>query len=228
MSQPHKYRTRQGRPVRPNLKDEAAAYLRDQILAGKLRPGDRIDQDLVADELGISRLPVREAIITLSTEGLIDTLPRRGAFVAELTANDVLDHYVIFGVISGLAAERAATTLGDAQLDTLDDLARQIDASTDPREQEDLNFRMHQTINRAGASRRLLAVLAMLQNNMPTRFFEFTEDWNTHAARDHKEILQALRARDGRRAAEAVAAHFRTAGEHAVHTLRTSGFWDQH
>jgi DNA-binding GntR family transcriptional regulator len=213
------------RRVRPNLKDEAATFLRDEIFAGRLKPGDRIDQDQVADDLGISRLPVREALITLEAEGLIETLPRRGAFVARLTRDDVLDQYVIFGTLSGLAAGRAAEILTSDQLDELAALIAAMETSKDSASQEQLNFRFHQIINKAGSSRRLTAVLAQLAKNMPTRFYEFTEDWGERAIGQHKAILEALRTGDPRRAADTVSLHLRSGGEEAVKMLDSLGFW---
>jgi DNA-binding GntR family transcriptional regulator len=211
---------------RPNLKDVAASYLRDRIFAGRLKPGAKIDQDLLAAELGCSRLPVREAIITLAAEGLVDNIPRRGAFVAQLTQDDVLDHYIVFGTLSGLAAERAATSLSDEDLDRLEQINEKIKVSDDPEEQEELNFRFHQVINRAGASHRLTAVISLLATSMPSRFFEFTSGWGERASIEHAQIVEALRAHQPAVARDAVAGHLRSGGERAVEMLSASGFWD--
>src|SRR6478609_11377442 len=100
----------------PSRKDAAAAYLREQILTGQLPPGTKIDQDEISEALGISRLPVREALIELAQESLIEAVPRRGAFVARLERADIVDHYRIFGLIAGLAGSRAATSLTHEEL----------------------------------------------------------------------------------------------------------------
>ncbi len=213
------------RRARPNLKDEAADFLRDAIFAGRFRPGDRIDQDQIAADLGVSRLPVREAIITLSTEGLIDMMPRRGAFIARLTRDDVLDHYVIFGVLSGLAASRAVEVITDDQLDDLATLITAMGTSKDPVAQEQMNFRFHQIINKAGSSRRLTMVLGQLSKNMPTRFYEFTQGWADRAICEHQAILDALRSGDPRLASAVVAMHLRSGGEQAVKMLDSLDFW---
>lgn len=210
---------------RPNLSEEAAGYLRDQIFSGTLKPGDKIDQDVVAQALNFSRLPVREAVITLHAEGLVENIPRRGAFVAPLTPHDVMDHYTIYGVLSGLAAERAVDALTEDDLATLADLNSKIDQSGDPSEQDELNYRFHQIINRAGSTRRLGAVLRLLSNNMPSRFFEFTANWKKQAVVEHEEILDALRARNADAARQAVAGHLRSGGAQAVEMLRSLGVW---
>lgn len=213
------------RSRRPNLKDEVAGHLRDLILSGRLRPGDKINQDGIAAQLGVSKLPVREALITLETEGLVENVARRGAFVAQLTPDDVLDHYAIYGLLSGLAAQRAAANLSEDALDRLAAIIDRMEASEDAKEQEELNFRFHQTINKAGGSRRLISVLRLLSSNLPTRFFEFTTDWPDRAHTDHRQILRALRSRDGDAAAAAMGEHLRGGGEYAARTLRSAGFW---
>src|SRR5262249_54760191 len=123
---------RAGTVTHPSLKDSAAAYLREQILTGRLVPGAKGDQAEISEALGMSRLPVREALIELAHESLIDAVPRRGAFVARLDRADILDHYRIFGLIAGLAASRAATALTEAQLADLRDVHESFVAATDP------------------------------------------------------------------------------------------------
>ena len=76
------------------LKQRAAQEIRRRIFAGEMRPGSKVDQDAIAADLGISKLPVREALIALDGEGIIQVAPRRGAFVAELSREDVRDHYL--------------------------------------------------------------------------------------------------------------------------------------
>jgi len=106
-------------PRRRNLAEDVAEYIRASIMSGALLPGERIDQDAIAAELGVSRLPVREALISLDKEGLIRNLPRRGAFVAEMDREDVLDHYQLFGQVAGLAAARAAARMTADEVDRL-------------------------------------------------------------------------------------------------------------
>ena len=143
------------RPIsHPSLKDAAAAYLREQILTGRLRPGAKIDQDEISEALGMSRVPVREALIELAQESLVDAVPRRGAFVARLERADVIDHYRIFGLIAGLAGSRAAGSLSDEQLTELRRMHEAFIAATEPEEKAYWNHEFHKMINLAGGSRR--------------------------------------------------------------------------
>jgi DNA-binding GntR family transcriptional regulator len=86
------------RPVlaRPkNLKHAVASLIRERIFSGGLRPGSRVDQDALAEAFGVSTMPVREALISLEAEALVVNVPRRGSYVADLTRDDVRDHYRI-------------------------------------------------------------------------------------------------------------------------------------
>lgn len=214
---------------RPNLKDEVARYVRDLILSGSVGAGQRLDQDAIADELGVSRLPVREALITLEAEGLVDNIARRGSYVASLAPTDISDHFEMYGLLSGLAAARAATASPPGMIERLEQIVAEMRDNTDPREHDRLNFAFHQAINKAGASRRLVAVLRILSGNMPTHFFEHHTDdeFRTEALKEHDVILTALRNGDGQAASAAMAAHFTHTGNEAVRMLRESGFWER-
>lgn len=213
---------------RPNLKQDVAKHIRDQILAGKIHPSDRIDQEAIAADLGISRLPVREALILLEAEGMVDNVARRGAYVAELSRQDIVDHYEIYGLLSGLAAGRAATKISEDSLRALDDVGVEMSAADDPREHDRLNFAFHQRINKAGGSGRLIAVIRMLSNSMPTHFFEHNVNptWKERSTSEHKLIVSALRARDSALASETMVQHFRHTAEDAVRALESVGFWE--
>jgi DNA-binding GntR family transcriptional regulator len=213
--------------VRPrNLKHAVASHIRDRILSGSLRPGAKIDQDALAETLGVSKLPVREALISLEAEALVVNVPRRGSFVADLTPDDVRDHYHIYGLVSAIAAERAAERLSEKQLADLDAMLDEMASSRDPARLEHLNHQFHRTINLAGGSQRLNSVLRLLADSIPARFYEFTTGWSAVAHEDHTRILEALRDRDPDAARQAMAEHLREGGERAVGLLEQVGFWE--
>jgi len=211
----------------PSLKSAAAAYLREQILTGKLRPGTKVDQDEISEALGMSRLPVREALIELAQESLIDAVPRRGAFVARLEPTDIIDHYRIFGLIAGLAASRAATSLTDEQLAQLRRIHESFVAASDPETQALLNHEFHKVINQAGGSRRLASVLGLLSRSLPVRYFEFVPNWAETSAGHHARILGALEAHDAHEAQRLMEHHVAESGDLAVDILQEMGYWDR-
>lgn len=210
----------------PSLKDAAAEEIRRRVFAAELPPGSRIDQDGLARELGTSRVPVREALITLHNEGIVENVARRGAFVAPLSRADVHDNYRLLGVVSGLAAERAALNMTESELARLRAIATRMESSTSVGEEEQLNVQFHRLINRAAQSRRLVSVLGMLVRAIPSTFYESHSDWSRQAHDDHRRIIDTLRTRDGARARREIEAHFLAAADRAVALLEARHFWD--
>lgn len=184
-----------------------------------------MDQDAIAADLGISKLPVREALIALDGEGIIQVAPRRGAFVAELSREDVRDHYWMFGLISGIAAERAVAHLTENDIAALDDLATAMESEASGTSRDGLNNEFHRIINRAAGSRRLLAELKLLSNAIPDGFYDEHPEWIADAMRDHREIVDVLRSRSAGMVRTLIEGHFLRAGNQAVTVLAERGFW---
>jgi DNA-binding GntR family transcriptional regulator len=202
--------------ARPNLQDEVVRWVRRAIFSGELKPGQRINQEELAEKLELSRLPIREAMIALEREGLVRTLPRRGSFVWEFRRQDILDQYEVYALVAGLATERAAKNLTS---DAIADLRRSVEEMTtenDPALREAANDRFHSIINRASRSPRLMWLLGLLASSVPVGFH--TAGWEI-GARDHLEIIEQLERGDGEAAAEAMRNHIRHTGSHAVRFL---------
>lgn len=218
--------TGSGGPIRSNLKDVVADHIRNLIFSGQLRPDQKIDQDELAESLGVSKLPVREALIRLENEALVRGVPRRGVFVAPITREDVRDHYQIYGMVEGIAAQRAAARLDDSQLEHLAALVEKMHSGDDSEQQEKLNHDFHRAVNLAGGSPKLLSVLQLLSKTMPARFYEFASGWADVAAGQHERIMEALRVRDEAEAEAAMRDHIVSGGEYAIRMLEQSGFWE--
>lgn len=211
---------------RRNLAEDVADHLRDAILTGQLRPGTRIDQDAVAEQLGVSRLPVREALIALDQEGLIRTIPRRGSYVQQLQRDDIADHYQLFGRVAGLAAARAVVRIDAEQLAELEAVHAQMATATDPREHERLNFEFHRIVNQAAGSRRIASVLKLLSRSLPSHYFEFIPEWPDRAEAQHGEILEAFRRRDPAAAQVAMEQHLNESARYAIAALEQMDFFE--
>lgn len=213
-------------PKRGNLAEDAAEYLRKAILTGDLKPGERIDQDRVADDLGISRLPVREALIALDQEGLVQNLPRRGSYVASLSREDVIDHYQLFGQVSGLAAARAVARMSDDDVAELVDLNRRLVHAPSVAEQERLNFEFHRRINAACASQRIISMVRLLSRSLPMPYDKLPPEWLAEAEQQHADVLDAFARRDTLAAQRSMEQHISASGRHAVTVLEGLGFFD--
>jgi DNA-binding GntR family transcriptional regulator len=151
-----------------------AEHLRRLVFTGELRPGDRIPQADLADALGVSRLPVREAVIELARDGLVTVEPHSGAFVAPFDAEVVRHHFEIVGLVQGLAAESLAESQDPVAIAELDALVTRIDTAADAGDAASVHaFTMEflRVMNLAGGSSRQQAVLRALARMLPTGFF---------------------------------------------------------
>ena len=210
---------------RGSLADEVVTYVRDLILAGSLKPGTKIDQDTIGDVLGVSRSPVREALVILGREGLVEVTPRRGASVADLSPDDIIDHYELFGVVSGRAAAMAAVSLKDDEIAKLTDIHERF-AHDSGEDLSDLNNAFHRVINSA-APRRTRWLLRHLVRSVPSRYYEFIEGWVAQAVHHHAAILEAITARDADGARRTMEEHLHQSGIAAVELLQRHGYWDE-
>src|ERR1700735_3441342 len=113
------------------VRTRAANELRDRILTGRLQPGDRLDLDQLTTEFGISRTPIREALLELSYEGLVEITPRSGMAVVGITPQDAVDNFAVLAALAGKAAEMATTRITSDELGELRLLAGAIDVSDD-------------------------------------------------------------------------------------------------
>ncbi|GAA2448094.1 GntR family transcriptional regulator [Actinomadura vinacea] len=201
---------------RPNLQDVVVQWVRRAIFTGQLKPGERINQDELAEKLELSRLPIREAMIALEREGLIRTVPRRGSFVWDFRRQDILDQYEVYAMVSELATQRAAINVSEEEIALLYRSVDEMAAHKDPAQRETANDQFHAIINRASRSPRLMWLLGLLASSVPSGFHE--SGWEI-AARDHREIVEHLERRDGEAAAKAMREHIRHTGTHAVRFL---------
>ncbi len=202
--------------ARPNLQDEVARWVRRAIFSGELKPGERINQDELAEKLELSRLPIREAMIALEREGLIRTIPRRGSFVWDFRRQDVLDQYEVYALVAGLATERAAEHLTPDGIAALRRSVEEMVGEKEPAVREAANDRFHTVINRASRAPRLMWLLGLLASSVPPGYHE--AGWEI-ATREHVEIIDLLERGDGAAAAEAMRNHIRRSGSHAVRFL---------
>ncbi len=225
MSQTNPYRPA---PVttrrRGGLADEIAKYVRDLILTGVLRPGVKLNQEAIGRALDVSRSPIREAIVVLGHEGLLDITPRRGAFVSLVTPEDIIDHYELLGLVSGRAAAMAADMLKDEDRDALKAVqSRFIEGGQ--ADYSALNDAFHRIIN-GTAPRRTRWLLGHLARSIPADYYEFADGWNARAGHHHEEILDAILRRDADAARQAMEDHLHESGVGAVEVLRAQGFWN--
>jgi DNA-binding GntR family transcriptional regulator len=191
------------------VRGRAANELRDRILTGRLQPGTRLDLDEITQEFGISRTPVREALLELSYEGLVVVTPRSGITVIGLTPEDAVDNFAVLAALAGKAAEWATARITAPQLAELHELADAIDGSGDL---VAANRRFHRALNRASGSPRLLTYLRQAARVVPESYFELFPEQERRARTEHAALLEAIGRGDGVAARTIAEAHVLDAG----------------
>jgi DNA-binding GntR family transcriptional regulator len=197
--------------------------VRAAILGGHIGPGERVPQDELAQQLGVSRQPVREALRILESEGLVELRPHRGAIVVDLLPEDIAEIFEIRAMLEGKAAELAAPNLDDGTIAQLRDLASQMEAATgDEARWLRLNRDFHTAIYPASGWPRLCQLIEQ-QRNVVQPYIRAALAFvgRTGTARDeHRAILAAAEARDGAQLARLTEEHLRTTARELIEFLK--------
>lgn len=198
--------------ARTALYEEVAERLRARIYAHELAPGTWIDEQAIADGLGISRTPLREALKVLAAEGLVRLEPRRGCYVAELTERDLDEIFPIMALLEGRVAWEAAAKLTDvdmARLDTLHQALESCAAANDADRFFEANQAFHAALQDIAGNRRLKQMIddARKVIKRTRRDSLRLEGRLRQSLAEHRAILAALRARDSDAAARAMHDH---------------------
>jgi DNA-binding GntR family transcriptional regulator len=147
-------------------------YIRELIFTGVLRSGDRIPQNEIAEKLGLSRLPVREAVILMERDGLVDTQPRRGAFIAPFDVESIEERFEIYGLLHAYAVERAIRLDQESLAALLRPVVRSLIAAAGDAERfSSAMDEFHRTVNRASGSTRITGLLRPMMRVVPGNFF---------------------------------------------------------
>ena len=201
---PTLHTTKSGVGVAVAAVDKAEDTLRSRILAGELAPGDRLGEVELAEVMGMSRTPVREALRRLSSQGLVEVEQHKGARVTDWSERELDQVFVLRAHLEGLAAAGAARLATDEQIEELDRTARELAAHALPRETQDLarvtelNSAFHAGLLAIAGSTTLSTALAgLLHRTVLSRTqHSFDEDAMRRSVHHHLEIVAALRARD--------------------------------
>jgi DNA-binding GntR family transcriptional regulator len=199
------------------LRDQVKSYLTDAILRGVYKPGERLIETRIAQQLGVSQAPVREAMRELELLGFLKSEPFRGASVRQLSTEELTEIYTVRAALEGAAAHSAATKLTEddfARLAELLDKMLTTAAHADQRGFAEHNVEFHRVIVEASGNRTLLNVWNILQPSTWTLFstMHSGHDLIELAAR-HRVVIEALRKRDPQRAEQAMHSHLEEIGE---------------
>lgn len=196
--------------------EEAYVHILERIRRGEYEPGDRLKAEDVATEIGMSRMPVREAFRRLSAEGLLIMRPNRGVTVRALTLDDIEEIFEMRAVLEGLAVRLAVPRLDERVLADIDELLERMERSRHRDDGEWLTHhrRFHEYVCELSGRPRLLRQI----RNLHTALEPYLRVWfintdhpiSANVQREHQEIINAMRSGDPARAEAVMQEHIRT------------------
>lgn len=214
---------------RPQLSEEVADHVRTRIMSGEVRPGDFIRLDETAAALGVSVTPVREALLTLRGEGLVDLVPRRGYLVSPMSRQDIEDIFWLQAELSKRIIDRAITRFDAESLDFHSTLIDQFEAASAAGDADGVvraQYAIHRSINRTSQSDKLSRFLSNAARYMPYRLYAEDPVWRENALKDNRRMLDALREGDVATAHQVVDAEFSGGARLLIEHLERAGIWD--
>lgn len=198
------------------LREIVFESLREAIISGHLRPGERLMEIQMAEEMGVSRTPVREAIRKLELEGFVVMVPRKGAYVAGVSIKDIADVFEVRAALEGLAAGLAAERITDAELEVLERSLVHVAEASEAGDLEKLvsmDTDFHDSLYKACRNERLVQILSNLREQIQ----RFRSTSLSHPGRmklaweEHKQIVEAISERNVEVARELAREHIENA-----------------
>ena len=203
-----------------NLGDLVANEIRVAILAGTLQPGERLKQEQLAEDMGVSRIPVREALRILEAEGLVETRPGRGSQVVELTRDGAADVLMVRGALEGLAARLAAERVTPevvARLRIAVDEGKRASDAGDHGSASDAHTRFHLELARAGGNSHLQTELEFFPAKAEWIVATLLQSRSEYSWQEHEAIVDAVASGDADQAEQLTKIH----SEHVIDSLGT-------
>jgi DNA-binding GntR family transcriptional regulator len=186
-----------------------------------------VPQDAIAHTLGVSRIPVREALIALEREGWATIIPHRGAFVNALDEQSVRDHYELLGLFYSFGVRRAVEHMGPSLAESLEPIQKKIAKAKDAATLYQLALEFHRTVIDAARSPRLRALLRQMTDVVPGNFFELVPGSDAIVRAGTAAIVNAIERDDPEIAEREYATMLHKQGDLVAGLFRQRGMFDQ-
>ncbi|NLN98195.1 MAG: GntR family transcriptional regulator [Eubacteriaceae bacterium] len=198
-----------------SLRESVFETLRNAIVEGRLAPGERLTELQLAEELGVSRTPVREAIRKLELEGLARMLPRRGAFVTPMSLQDLVDFMEIRRVLEGLAAELAVRNATDEDIRRMEmnnSFFEEAAIANDEAGIIDYDIAFHEVLYNASGNKKLIAQINSIREQTKRIRMEYVQnvDDKCPLIGEHRRIIEGIVQRDAAKAFKAASDHIKS------------------
>lgn len=213
---------------RAALHEQVAQRLRQMLVEGRIAPGAKLNERELAEQLDVSRTPLREAIKMLAAEGLVELVPNRGAIAVSLSEADVLDTFEVMAGLEAQSGELAAQRITDEELAEIRAMHYEMMAAYTRRDLSAyyaLNSRIHSAINAAAKNPVLLTVYTQVNARLQALRFRSNQDgekWK-RAVKEHEQMIEALATRDAAAMREVLLAHLRNKRDVVLEQLRAEG-----
>ncbi|WFT76829.1 GntR family transcriptional regulator [Halobacillus naozhouensis] len=193
--------------------------LRKAILQGDFEPGQRLIQSELADSLGVSRMPIRESLRKLESEGLVKLEPHRGAIVKAMNVEDIEEIYHLRACLEKLAVEQSVPHLTAGDISELKRLMEEMEGTEDPEVFVQANISYHHLLIKRCNWNRLLSFIETLWNGFPQQTPTLLPGQMDLSNQEHQQILDAVNEKDESKAAVLVSEHIKRTGEALVNSL---------
>lgn len=194
------------------LRESVYEQLRMRILKGSLKPGTRLMEVELADDLGVSRTPVREAMRQLEKESLVEIKPKRGAYVSDISVEDMIDTLIVRKELEGLSAELAAKAINKELSEQLEGIMRQYTQAVNEADTEEIihyDEAFHRCITEITGNRTLIETYSICQDRTLRFRYLYYEDFKRYESMpaEHKAIAEAIESGDSAKARRAAEEH---------------------
>lgn len=210
------------------LRELVLDAIREAIISGTLKPRERLMEIQMAEELGVSRTPIREALRKLELEGFIVMVPRKGAYVADFSFKDIADIFEIRAALEGLAASLAAERITDEELENMERLMVEKAEAISQNDIErivDVDTKFHEAIYQASRNKRLWNIISNLREQIQ----RFRATSLAHPGRskqsleEHRSIVEAIQARDAQASRQVAQEHIENAENSMIDAIKKDG-----
>ncbi|MDX2030511.1 MAG: GntR family transcriptional regulator [Blastocatellia bacterium] len=211
---------------RATLSDQIYEYLRGEILTGRFAPGERLDLGELVERLKVSKMPVKEAIGRLASEGLLDVQAQRGTFVSLVEPRELAETFEVRRALEMLAGELACRRVRKAEIEKLRGLIAQMEKSTDVAQHLELNFKFHGLIVELSDNRKLAETYHRLRVPIQVAGIHYrSENWVERVVqeqREHRAIVRALEQGDAEAVVKAIGEHIKRGGASLLEDVERS------
>jgi len=195
---------------RKTLSERVYESLKKSILSGDLKPGQKLSQDWLAKKMKVSRMPIREAIERLKTEGLVENIPYKESRVVNFSHKDIEEMYSVRGLLEAYSARLSASKIREKDLKELKKINKEMKELLDKKHYKQLpirNKKFHLIIYNRSGNRRLYKTIKDLWDSFPKDFFWDFSERSKNSIIDHEKIISAIESKNGRLVEKMIAQH---------------------